>query len=665
MPMQKLAACFFLISALLIAGCGTQPTGREDTPTPETRLSLGELERRVGTILEAARDSDSPARERQLLNAAELLLHNGQPDWALNILQSIPAGGLTDADYIRYIDLASGAAISSGQHALAGELLDSERLRAMTLPPERYRALAERRATVASRLGDFSAALRERIRLGQRLTTAEDTEFNNEAIWQDLMSLPREELAVLAEDDSQALQQGWAQLALVARNNAANLNAQLAQLERWQQRWAGHPASEHLPTDLQLLRQLIAQQPRQIALLLPQEGRLANAAAAVRDGFLAAYFAAPLGATRPDIHHYDTSEGNILDIYQRAVDEGAELIIGPLDKAQVHTLAGASLQRPVLALNTLEREDRRAGAVPTGALDELDAALAMSPAAELAPRQENLTAPLAEDRLFAPRLYQFGLAVEDEARQVAHFARLEGHRNAMLIVADADWASRSADAFTDAWQDRGGRVLGRSSFVGTGDYSAVIKRALLIDQSEERYQQLRRILGKGPEFEPRRRQDVDMIFLVASPDQARQVKPTLAFHYAADLPVYATSQVYSGESGGADSDLAGIRFNTLPWLFDEQSPEKHTLSEHTDVPPAYLRLQAMGVDAYHLYPRLPQLRQLPGARVFGATGQLSLDAEGRIERELIWARFSRDGAELLPSVIDPQHSDETRRVLAP
>jgi len=658
MSMPKLAVYFVVIAALLIAGCGTQPTGKTTDAASETRLSLSELEHQVGEMLETARRNDSPLREQQLLKAAELLLHNEQPDWALNILQSIPAGALEDRDYIHYIDLASRASMRSGRYPLAEELLASERLMAMVLPAEQDQFLAERRATVASRLGDFTSALRERIRLGQRLTDEADTQFNNEAIWHDLMNVPREKLTALAEDDSQVLQQGWAELALVARNNAANLNAQLAQLERWQQQWIAHPASEQLPTDLQLLRQLIEQQPRQIALLLPQEGPLANAAAAVRDGFLAAYFSAPLGATRPDVFHYDTSEGEILDIYQRAVTEGADLIIGPLDKANVHALASAPLTRPVLALNTLERNTSEdSSSIPNGGIDELESALALQSVIPALPlHEDNLTAPLAEDQLFAPRLYQFGLAAEEEARQVAHFARLEGRRNVMLIVADAGWASRSADAFTDVWQAAGGRVLGRSTFAGTGDYSSIIKQALLIDQSEQRYQQLRRTLGKGAEFEPRRRQDVDMIFLVANPTQALQIKPTLAFHYAADLPVYATSQVYSGKPSATDSDLAGIRFNTLPWLFDQQSPEKRTLAQHTEVPEAYMRLQAMGVDAYHLYARLPQLRQLPGARVFGATGQLSLDGEGHIQRELIWARFDRNGARLLPAVIDAQHN---------
>src|SRR5690606_37393679 len=117
-------------------------------------------------------------------------------------------------------------------------------------------------------------------------------------------------------------------------------------------------------------------------------------------------------------------------------------------------------------------------------------------------------------------------------------------------------------------------------------------------------------------------------------------------------------QVFTGEFSSADSDLAGIRFNTLPWQFDNDSPEKRALDQHSEAPAAYGRLQAMGVDAYHLYPRLPQLRQLDRARVFGATGHLSLNAEGRIERELIWARFSRNGAQLPPAVIDQPLDDE-------
>src|SRR5690554_7108230 len=83
---------------------------------------------------------------------------------------------------------------------------------------------------------------------------------------------------------------------------------------------------------------------------------------------------------------------------------------------------------------------------------------------------------------------------------------------------------------------------------------------------------MRRLLRQSTEFEPRRRQDADWLFLVALPQQARQIKPTLAFNFASDLPVYSTSHVYSGEPNPSkDRDLNGIVFCDTPWLLDRKS----------------------------------------------------------------------------------------------
>ena len=51
---------------------------------------------------------------------------------------------------------------------------------------------------------------------------------------------------------------------------------------------------------------------------------------------------------------------------------------------------------------------------------------------------------------------------------------------------------------------------------------------------------------------------------------------------------------------------------------------------------------AVGLDAYRLYPRLQQLKELPDETLFGATGILKLNQNNVIERELMWARF-KDG----------------------
>jgi uncharacterized protein len=144
-----------------------------------------------------------------------------------------------------------------------------------------------------------------------------------------------------------------------------------------------------------------------------------------------------------------------------------------------------------------------------------------------------------------------------------------------------------------------------------------------------------------------------MIFLIADPAQARQIKPTFAFHYAGKIPVYATSQVYSGQPNPkADRDLNGIRFNTMPWLFDTASNEKQAIAQHTKSAAVYGRLHALGADAFRLYARLPQLEQVRDMRIYGATGALHMLSDGRIEREQIWVRFRNGEAQPLPMVID-------------
>ena len=49
----------------------------------------------------------------------------------------------------------------------------------------------------------------------------------------------------------------------------------------------------------------------------------------------------------------------------------------------------------------------------------------------------------------------------------------------------------------------------------------------------------------------------------------------------------------------------------------------------------------MGVDAFRLYPRLKQLSALPHSRIFGVTGDLSIDEQGKIHRKMPFAIFKR------------------------
>ncbi|NIW24215.1 MAG: penicillin-binding protein activator, partial [Gammaproteobacteria bacterium] len=79
--------------------------------------------------------------------------------------------------------------------------------------------------------------------------------------------------------------------------------------------------------------------------------------------------------------------------------------------------------------------------------------------------------------------------------------------------------------------------------------------------------------GLPIEFEPRRRQDVDMIFFAADPGAARLLAPQFRFHFAGDLPTYATSEIYEAAARGSDPDLNGVIFADIPWLL---TPDANT-----------------------------------------------------------------------------------------
>ena len=570
----------------------------------------------ASALLKQANQAQSPERERLVLEAAQAYIETQKYSRARDLLVDMNSDELPDNQYVKHTDLLSTVALYEGSNFLAHGILTKPRLEQQwqSMEPQTEVALREKRAQVFALLGEAQLSVAERIQLSSLIDNKTQLQTNQDLLWQSLMSIPFAELQQLAQHENGQAARGWYSLAVINKNNQIDLEQQRAQLEDWLDQWRTHPAHDNLPNDLRLLQSLIDQQPKQVALLLPMQGKLAEAGEAVRDGFFAAYFEAlSNGRSTPEIRQYDSS-GDALAAYQQAVADGADLVIGPIDKEKVTEISlMPSLEVPVLSLNYPD-----------------------------APPAEPLKG-----------FYQFGLAVEDEARQVARQAFLEGHRQAMVIIPSQEWSERSARAFTEEWEKLGGVVVNRTQFQNSANYSGLVKDAMLIEQSQIRAREMQDLLGIQLQSSPRSRSDVDMIFLIANPAQARQIKPTFAFHYAGKIPVYATSQVYSGQPDPKmDRDLNGIRFNTMPWLFDTTSKEKQIIAKHTKSAAVYGRLHALGADAFRLYARLPQLEQVADMRIYGATGALHMLSDGRIEREQIWVRFRNGEAQPLPMVIN-------------
>ena len=598
-----------LVLLVLIASCATQP----QKPTAQRPTTAGEQQpailepHNVDQLLRMADRATPPDSIRLRIDAAQVAADNKDRQRAEDILNMV--GPIEDPELIaRSLLVKASLALLDEDPNLALQLLDDPRMQALTLTTEQQVRIGRIRAGALFQTRRYLASARERILIDSLLNDQERA-ANHETIFSTLLELPADTLESDAEKAVNSDVRGWLSLAALTRRYQNDPQRQLNEWTKWQQIWAGHPAASQPPMSLQMLSQVVSNQPAVIALLLPLEGDLGLYGRAIRDGFLAAHYNS---STQTEVKVYDTSSSDITTLLAQAKADGAGLAIGPLDRQKVTTLAHAgTLPMPVLALNrTLDDSNN-------------------------------------------PDLYQFGLAPEDEDDQVANEVYREGKRKALVIYPAGDWGTRNFDAFKSRWLSLGGTIVDTAQYSVQRDYSDMIKDLLEVDESQDRATQLQRIIGKRFEFTPRRRQDIDFVFLLADPVEARKINPTLAFYYAEDVPVYATSHVHEGASPRINTiDLNGIRFCDMPWkLIDtgklQEEVESLWPASKSSLAPFY----ALGIDAYRLYPRLQQLKQVPGAKVFGNTGVLRLDDRNVIKRTLMWAEFNDGNAVPMPIIV--------------
>jgi hypothetical protein len=180
------------------------------------------------------------------------------------------------------------------------------------------------------------------------------------------------------------------------------------------------------------------------------------------------------------------------------------------------------------------------------------------------------------------------------------------------------------------------------------DFGTPIRALLGTDRSFARRARLQDLLNQKLEFEPRGRADLDFIFMPAQPGPARLLRPQLRFQYAGNVPVYATSDAFSGDGSTANQDLDGLIIPAMPWLLPDSGAaaalRTSVAAESGDNTLWQSGLYAFGFDACQLMVALAA----PGhgaqrMHVAGLTGDLTLGADGRVHREPDWARIDRSG----------------------
>lgn len=413
-----------------------------------------------------------------------------------------------------------------------------------------------------------------------------------------------------------AIVRGWLELGPIAAAAARSPNASVADVDAWRSRYPNHPASDIVRTELLGQRM---QQPvvvsggtggaARIALLLPISGRQAAAATTVRDGFMTAYYQTPEGQRTP-INVYDTTDTGIAETVARATQDGANIIVGPLTREEVVAAAGLAIRRPpILALNFL-------------------------PPSQPAPGG----------------FFQFALSPEDEARLVARRILADGRRRGIAIVPSGDWGTRVLAAFKQELESGGGDLFASTAIEpAMTDYSDSITTVLRINESSARHRRLESILGTKLQFEPRRRGDLDFIFAPAQANVERLLRPQLRFHFAGNVPTYATSDAFEPDPHN-NQDLEGLMFPDMPWMLGSELADAVRNALQNAYPngggPRRNRLFAFGFDAYRMAAALQG--GATNIQVEGLTGRLTLDPDRRIHRELGWAQIHNGEIRVLP-----------------
>lgn len=587
---------FGLLLVIALAGCGA------NAPTPERPASGKTVS--VQQLLDTAHSASLEQRAPHLRDAAALALAQNNLPQTEQILRELDELKLNAVQRAQSRILHAHLQLKQKQPAQTLATLQDRQLQQdlAQLPPREQIDISLLRASALEATRNYFGSVQELVFVDPLLDEPE-RQKNHRRIWSTLQDMAPAELERQLASARDPQLRGWLELAVLARRGGGSEQAALAD---WQQRWPAHPAAQDLPKELTRVRgtgtaatttpQPTAAQPRQIALLLPLSGKLAAFGMALRDGFMAGWYGAQKsGATPPPVRIYDSAGGvDVVQLYQQALAEGAGLVIGPLEKQQVAQLYQQELPVPTLALNRFESNN---------------------PA--------------------AANLYQFSLAAEDETTQIADIAADENRRSALIIAPDEDINSRELQAFEQRWRERGGSVGAIARYRDQQGMSQEIRAALNIPRSEARAKEVESILNRNIEFTPRRRQDIDMVFILAKPAQARVIRPLLDFYYAGDLAVYSTSRIYSGYPvPGLDRDLEKVRFTEMPFVVQASDLKQQIL---TAQPHArnYLRLYAMGLDSFNLYPQL--LQQGAGGTVNGQTGRLSIDAGRVVHRESLLA----------------------------
>jgi outer membrane PBP1 activator LpoA protein len=423
-PLSYLLILLILLSGL--SGCGQSVV--TNTEKPESPLEIAKRLDKLGKYIQAANKyqkiaakSQPPMQQSYQLLAIKAFLKGNKLLEAKVALKKFDISKNHDLDIpfelvqIK-IDLAEQRATKA-----------KERLKGIdpsALSPELQIEYKQLHAHSLLATDKIPEGVIEWVAIDKLLKNNQDlSKENHNYLWRSLSSIKVSQLKKIKQV-SNPIALGWINLALLTKISPQNI-------KDWKLRFQNHPAQQHIVSNLE--KDLNHNPPQNIVLLLPsKKSPFSPYADAIKKGFFAA---AKVENNPAKISVKSVSERKVLKVYQKAIKEGADFVVGPLQKPIISILANSQLQLPV----------------PTLALNHLG------------------------ELINTGNLYQIALSPKDEAIEAAKRGLADGHKSVFVLVPDGYWGEGLLKVFKTEWKKQGGEI---NQYIYGKSFKRLIPRAL-------------------------------------------------------------------------------------------------------------------------------------------------------------------------------------------
>jgi uncharacterized protein len=588
-----------VLLSLLLSACASTPDSSSHQAVPPSGFSR--LDQKSEWYLDQLAQADVAYRFTWETLAARSLIASGDLQQATALSQQLAKEAFTprQKDEQRIVQ----AMILQQQGKVTDALTQLTNIDLRPLPDDTTASYYKLQASLLSQTNRPLDALSAYVALDAYLPT-EEQKTNHETTWSLLLAQDTSTLQQALNAPGSEIQQGWLALAILQKTLGNKPQQFAVNYAQWQKRYPNHPGSESYKKETspaETSSSLASGMPKQVAILIPLSGNLAAQGDALRNGMLTAYKEAGL---QGDLRFYDSASQPIATLYQQAQTDGAEFIVGPLLKEQVETLIAQKPALPMLALNE------------------------------------------TDGKTTSSSVFYFSLSPAADAAEAAEKLHQDGRRLPLLIVPQGVQGQRVVDGFTNQWQPETGGAPLVARFTDRQSLEAVLRQAMGVGASQQRIDSLQKSIGQKVFAQPFNRQDVDAIYLYASPLEAGIIKSFIDVSQSpfANAPIY-----YLGAKGnpgfnnpGVAQNVLGMQLGDMPWMIDQSSPLRDKVialwpQANNDL----LRFFAMGYDAISLVPHLADLRAAPEQQLDGLTGSLSINQQGAVRRKLHWITIEK------------------------